>query len=37
MVSDPTLRFSNRVENYVKYRPDYPPAVLDGDASTPAV
>ena len=29
MVSDPTLRFSSRVENYVKYRPDYPPAVLD--------
>jgi ubiquinone/menaquinone biosynthesis C-methylase UbiE len=22
-------RFSNRVENYVKYRPDYPPQVLD--------
>jgi len=22
-------RFSNRVENYVKYRPDYPPEVLD--------
>lgn len=28
MASDPTLRFSSRVENYVKYRPDYPPAVL---------
>lgn len=26
--SDPTKRFSNRVENYVKYRPSYPPAVL---------
>ena len=22
-------RFSNRVENYIKYRPDYPPEVLD--------
>ncbi len=22
-------RFSNRVENYVKYRPDYPPEILD--------
>ncbi len=28
MPADPTLRFSNRVENYVNYRPDYPPAVL---------
>lgn len=25
---DPTARFSDRVENYVKYRPGYPPAVL---------
>lgn len=25
----PTERFSSRVENYIKYRPDYPPAVLD--------
>jgi SAM-dependent methyltransferase len=25
----PTERFSNRVENYIKYRPGYPPAVLD--------
>lgn len=25
---DSTLRFSNRVENYVKYRPGYPAAVL---------
>ena len=25
----PTERFSTRVENYVKYRPGYPPAVLD--------
>ncbi len=29
MPADPTLRFSSRVENYVRYRPDYPPAVLD--------
>ena len=29
MASDPTRRFSTRVENYVKYRPDYPAAVLD--------
>ena len=27
---DPTKRFSDRVENYVKYRPSYPSAVLDG-------
>lgn len=27
MNSDPTRRFSNRVEDYVKYRPTYPPAV----------
>lgn len=26
---NPTGRFSNRVENYVKYRPSYPTAVLD--------
>lgn len=26
---DPTRRFSSRVENYVKYRPKYPHAVLD--------
>ncbi len=26
---DPTKRFSNRVENYVKYRPSYPAAVID--------
>jgi SAM-dependent methyltransferase len=24
---DPTRRFSNRVENYVRYRPGYPPAI----------
>lgn len=29
MVVDPTQRFSSRVENYVKYRPHYPAAVLD--------
>lgn len=29
MSTTPTLRFSNRVENYVKYRPSYPPAVVD--------
>lgn len=28
-MSDTVERFSNRVENYVKYRPDYPPEVLD--------
>jgi SAM-dependent methyltransferase len=26
---DPTLRFSSRVENYIKYRPSYPAAVVD--------
>ncbi|MDQ1300745.1 MAG: hypothetical protein QG637_665, partial [Chloroflexota bacterium] len=25
----PTERFSTRVENYIKYRPDYPPDVLE--------
>jgi SAM-dependent methyltransferase len=25
---DPTKRFSNRVENYVKYRPAYPPDLI---------
>lgn len=30
MVSpDPTQRFSDRVADYVRYRPDYPPALLD--------
>ena len=29
MMLDPTRRFTNRVENYVKYRPGYPTAVLD--------
>jgi SAM-dependent methyltransferase len=28
-IADPTQRFSNRVENYVRYRPHYPPGVLD--------
>ena len=26
---NPTQRFSSRVENYIKYRPTYPPAILD--------
>lgn len=26
---DPTLRFSTRVENYIRYRPGYPPQVLE--------
>src|SRR5207253_1278777 len=26
---DPRRRFSDRVDNYVKYRPTYPPAALD--------
>ena len=25
----PTERFSNRVENYIKYRPGYPPAIVE--------
>ncbi len=29
MISDPTERFSTRVENYVRYRPGYPAAVLE--------
>jgi len=28
-MTDPTLRFSNRVENYVRYRPHYPGEILD--------
>jgi ubiquinone/menaquinone biosynthesis C-methylase UbiE len=28
MEADPTKRFSDRVDNYVKYRPTYPPQVL---------
>src|SRR5580698_5472210 len=29
MSRPPTARFSDRVENYVRYRPGYPPEVLD--------
>lgn len=29
MIIDPTQRFSNRVTDYIKYRPHYPEAVLD--------
>ena len=29
MSMSPTNRFSDRVENYVRYRPGYPPEVLD--------
>lgn len=29
MESDPTKRFSDRVDNYIRYRPGYPMAVLD--------
>src|ERR1700686_2984331 len=29
MSKSPTARFSDRVENYVRYRPGYPPKVLD--------
>ncbi|HSQ22811.1 MAG TPA: class I SAM-dependent methyltransferase [Pyrinomonadaceae bacterium] len=28
IVRNPTLRFSNRVENYRKYRPGYPPEII---------
>lgn len=28
MISDPTKRFSDRVDNYVKYRPSYPHEIL---------
>jgi len=28
-VLDPTRRFSSRVENYVKYRPGYPPQIIE--------
>lgn len=27
--NDPTKRFSNRVEDYIRYRPGYPPALLE--------
>ena len=26
---DPTKRFSNRVDNYIKYRPGYPPGIIE--------
>src|SRR5258708_8117546 len=29
MSKSPTARFSDRAENYVRYRPGYPPDVLD--------
>src|SRR5664279_1999177 len=29
MSKSPTARFSDRVENYVRYRPGYPPEVLE--------
>src|ERR671932_405243 len=29
MTTDPTNRFSTRVENYIKYRPSYPQAVIE--------
>jgi SAM-dependent methyltransferase len=29
MSTDPTRRFSSRVENYIKYRPGYPPSVVE--------
>ncbi len=28
-MANPTERFSNRVENYIRYRPHYPPAIID--------
>lgn len=28
-IADPTQRFSSRVDNYILYRPGYPPGVLD--------
>jgi ubiquinone/menaquinone biosynthesis C-methylase UbiE len=28
-ITDPTKRFSNRVENYIKYRPHYPHEIID--------
>ena len=28
-LSDPKKRFSSRVENYIKYRPSYPPEIID--------
>jgi SAM-dependent methyltransferase len=29
LMNDPTKRFSSRVENYIKFRPGYPDAVMD--------
>ncbi|MGA2510144.1 MAG: SAM-dependent methyltransferase, partial [Candidatus Acidiferrales bacterium] len=29
LAADPKQRFTNRVADYVRYRPGYPPAVLD--------
>jgi SAM-dependent methyltransferase len=29
VIADPTLRFSSRVENYIRYRPGYPSQVLE--------
>ncbi len=29
LIKDPTKRFSSRVENYVRYRPGYPAAIID--------
>jgi len=28
-MKDPTQRFSDRVEDYIRYRPDYPPVIVD--------
>jgi len=28
-MKDPTQRFSDRVDDYIRYRPDYPPAIID--------
>ncbi|MGD1018755.1 MAG: class I SAM-dependent methyltransferase [Verrucomicrobiia bacterium] len=33
LATNPTRRFSSRVENYIKYRPGYPSAVIDTLAS----
>jgi SAM-dependent methyltransferase len=35
--SDPTSRFTDRVEDYVRWRPGYPPAVLDALRSDPGL
>ncbi len=29
MIADPLKRFSSRVENYIRYRPSYPPTVIE--------